>query len=106
MEDFQFHLPTLPEQRAIARILGALDDKIEANRRVNTILMSIIRAIFKSWFIDFDPIHAKANGHTLKEIEADTAKLFPSAFNGGIPAEWKIAKFNDILTPMSDRIGN
>ena len=53
-------LPPLPEQRAIAHILGALDDKIELNRRMNETLEEMARALFKSWFIDFDPVHAKA----------------------------------------------
>ena len=53
-------LPPLPEQRAIAHILGTLDDKIELNRRMNETLEEMARALFKSWFIDFDPIHAKA----------------------------------------------
>ena len=53
-------LPPLPEQRAIAHILGSLDDKIELNRRMNETLEEMARALFKSWFIDFDPVHAKA----------------------------------------------
>jgi type I restriction enzyme S subunit len=53
-------IPPLPEQRAIAHILGALDDKIELNRRQNATLEALARAIFQSWFVDFDPVHAKA----------------------------------------------
>ena len=53
-------LPPLPEQRAIAHILGTLDDKIELNRRMNETLEEMARALFKSWFVDFDPVHAKA----------------------------------------------
>ena len=60
-------LPPLPEQRAIAHILGTLDDKIELNRRMNETLEEMARALFKSWFIDFDPVHAKA---TLKRHAA------------------------------------
>src|SRR3972149_11121531 len=55
-------IPSLPEQRAIAYILGTLDDKIELNRRVNETLEAIARALFKSWFVDFDPVRAKAAG--------------------------------------------
>ena len=50
----------LPEQRAIAHILGTLDDKIELNRRMNETLEAMARALFKSWFVDFDPVRAKA----------------------------------------------
>ena len=58
--DFCLPIPPLPEQRAIAHILGILDDKIELNRRMNETLEEMARALFKSWFIDFDPVHAKA----------------------------------------------
>ena len=55
-------VPPLPEQRAIAHILGTLDDKIELNRRMNATLEAMARALFKSWFVDFDPVRAKAEG--------------------------------------------
>jgi len=61
---FHVCLPPLPEQRAIANILGALDDNIELNRRMNETLESMARAIFKSWFVDFDPVRAKFAGQT------------------------------------------
>jgi type I restriction enzyme, S subunit len=80
IEAFQFNLPSLPEQRAIARILGALDDKIELNRRQNATLEELARAIFKSWFVDFDPVRAKAEGRTPAAMDAATAALFPDGF--------------------------
>ena len=55
-------VPPLPEQRAIAHILGTLDDKIELNRRMNETLEAMARALFKSWFVDFDPVRAKMEG--------------------------------------------
>ena len=55
-------IPPLAEQHAIARILGALDDKIELNRRVNGTLEAMARALFQSWFVDFDPVRAKLDG--------------------------------------------
>ena len=58
-------LPPLDEQRAIAHILGTLDDKIELNRRMNETLEAMARALFKSWFVDFDPVRAKAEGRDL-----------------------------------------
>ena len=60
LRSMKLTLPPLPEQRAIAHILGSLDDKIELNRRMNETLEEMARALFKSWFIDFDPVHAKA----------------------------------------------
>ena len=60
LREFPITLPSLPEQRAIAHILGTLDDKIELNRRMNETLEEMARTLFKSWFIDFDPVHAKA----------------------------------------------
>ena len=58
-DNWQIPLPSLPEQRAIAHILGTLDDKIELNRRMNETLEAMARALFKSWFVDFDPVRAK-----------------------------------------------
>jgi type I restriction enzyme S subunit len=55
-------IPPFNEQRAIAHILGTLDDKIELNRRMNETLEAMARALFKSWFVDFDPVRAKAEG--------------------------------------------
>ncbi len=66
IESFRLPLPPLPEQHAIAHILGTLDDKIELNRRMNETLEAMARALFKSWFVDFDPVRAKAaNGPSL-----------------------------------------
>ena len=60
IESFDVVCRQLPEQRAIAHILGTLDDKIELNRRMNETLEAMARALFKSWFVDFDPVRAKA----------------------------------------------
>ncbi len=62
LERYPIPLPALAEQRQIAGILGALDDKIELNRRMSQTLESMARALFKSWFVDFDPVRAKAEG--------------------------------------------
>lgn len=87
-------LPPLPEQKAIAHILGTLDDKIELNRRMNETLEGIARAIFKSWFVDFDPVRAKMDGRQPAGMDADTAKLFPDEFEeselGPIPKGWRV----------------
>ena len=86
-------VPPLAEQRAIAHILGTLDDKIELNRRMNETLEAMTRAIFKSWFVDFDPVRAKMDGRQPEGMDAATAKLFPDGFEeselGLIPSGWQ-----------------
>ena len=72
-------LPPLPEQRAIAHILGTLDDKIELNRRMNATLEEMARALFKSWFVDFDPVRAKMEGRDTG-LPREIADLFPDGF--------------------------
>jgi type I restriction enzyme S subunit len=100
IEAFQFHLPPPSEQRSIAHILGALDDKIELNRRMNATLEATARALFKSWFVDFDPVHYKARGEQPPGMDAETAALFPDSFEenelGVIPAGWRIVVLRDI----------
>jgi len=77
---FPIRVPPLSEQRAIAAILGALDDKIELNRRMNRTLEAMARAIFTSWFVNFDPVRAKMEGRQPFGMDADTAAVFPDAF--------------------------
>ncbi len=92
--------PQLSEQRAIAHILGALDDKIELNRRMNETLEAMARAIFKSWFVDFDPVRAKADGRD-PSLPKHIADLFPDRFEdselGEIPAGWKVAALSEAM---------
>ena len=98
-----FRVPAFPvtEQRAIAHILGTLDDKIELNRRMNETLEAMARAIFKSWFVDFDPVRAKAEGRQPFGMDAETAGLFSSSVQdsllGKIPKGWKV-------TPLPEAI--
>jgi len=98
--DFTFPLPPLPEQKAIAHILGTLDDKIELNQQMNQTLEAIARAIFKSWFVDFDPVRAKMEGRQPAGMDAATADLFPDEFEdshlGKIPKGWKTGCLGDI----------
>ena len=93
-------LPPLSEQRRIAHILGTLDDKIELNRQMNETLEATARAIFKSWFVDFDPVKAKIKGRKPPFMDAETASLFPSAFQdsplGEIPQGWKIGTLGEV----------
>ncbi len=76
------YLPPLPEQRAIAATLGALDDKIEQNRRTCATLEAMARALFRSWFVDFDPVHAKAAGEAPAHMDPADAALFPNLRRG------------------------
>jgi len=96
----EFPLPPLPEQQAIARILGTLDDKIELNRRMNETLEAMARSIFKSWFVDFDPVQAKAEGREPAGMDAETAALFPDSFEetdpGIVPMGWRTGIIDDL----------
>ena len=91
-------LPPEPEQRAIAHILSTLDDKIELNRRMNETLEAMARALFTSWFVDFDPARAKAEGRN-PGLPESLADLFPDRFEdselGEIPAEWEMRALYD-----------
>lgn len=86
-------VPPLPIQEDIATTLGTIDDKIELNRRMNATLEQMAQALFKSWFVDFDPVKAKAEGRAPEGMDADTAALFPSEFEESelrpIPKGWQ-----------------
>jgi type I restriction enzyme, S subunit len=92
-------LPPLPEQRAIARILGTLDDKIELNRRMDTTLEAMARALFKSRFVDFDPVRDKAEGRD-PGLPKAVADLFPARLVdselGEIPDGWNVGVLGDV----------
>jgi len=98
IENYEFELPSLEEQKRIAHILGALDDKIELNQRMNETLEEIARAIFKSWFVDFDPVRAKMAGkpHPLPD---EVMALFPDRLVeselGMIPKGWEVGKLGE-----------
>lgn len=95
-------VPPLPTQRAIAKILGDLDDKIELHRKMNATLEAMARALFQSWFVDFDPVRAKLDGRKPAGLDPATAELFPDSFDetaaGHIPNGWKAATLGDIGT--------
>ena len=95
-----FPLPPLAEQKSIASVLGALDDKIELNRRMNATLESMARALFQSWFVDFDPVRAKLNDRHPVGMDAATAALFPDRFedssHGSVPRGWTYRPFGDV----------
>ncbi|MYI25279.1 MAG: restriction endonuclease subunit S, partial [Gammaproteobacteria bacterium] len=90
IEGLEVNLPSTSEQRAIARVLGALDDKIELNRRMNETLEAMARAIFKDWFVDFGPTRAKAEGRD-PYLPQELWKLFPDTLdNENKPMGWRV----------------
>ena len=96
---FPITLLPLPEQKAIAHILGTLDDKIELNRKTNETLEAMAKALFKSWFVDFDPVRAKAEGRSTG-LPAEISDLFPDSFEdselGEIPSGWEVKALDEI----------
>ena len=92
-------LPPLAEQKAIAAVLGALDDKIELNRRMNATLEAMARALFQSWFVDFDPVRAKLDGRPPAALDPATAALCPEHLEdsklGHIPKGWEVKTVGD-----------
>ena len=110
LSDVAIHYPPLPEQRAIAHILGTLDDKIELNRRMNETLEEMARALFKSWFVDFDPVRAKMEGRwrpgeSLPGLPAEHYDLFPDRLMdselGEIPEGWEVGVLDDMVELLS-----
>ena len=90
-------VPGVPQQRAIANILGILDDKIDLNRRMNETLEAMARAIYKDWFVDFGPIRAKAEGRT-PYLAPETWKLFPDTLDDkDKPVGWITRPVNDLF---------
>ena len=92
IKQFRFQLPSLSEQRAIAHILGTLDDKIELNRRMNETLEAMARAIFKDWFVDFGPVRTKMEGSD-PYFSAEIWGLFPEVMDDeGKPVGWAFSE--------------
>ena len=95
-----YPFPLLAEQKAIAAVLGGLDDKIELNRRMNATLEAMARALFQSWFVDFDPVRAKRDGRQPFGLDEWTAALFPDSFQyseaGVIPKGWEVRSLDKI----------
>ena len=103
----EINLPPLKEQKAIAHILGTLDEKIELNKKNNKTLEEISKALFKSWFINFDPLRAKAEGRSTG-LPDEISNLFPDSFEdselGFIPEGWEISKLGDLVFPCGESI--
>ena len=94
-------LKPLAEQKAIAAVLGALDDKIELNRRMNATLEAMARTLFQSWFVDFDPVRAKLDGRDPVGLDPATAALFPDHFDhraeGVVPTGWRATTLCEVI---------
>ncbi|MCK5602574.1 restriction endonuclease subunit S, partial [Candidatus Pacearchaeota archaeon] len=91
-------LPPIDVQNDIADVVASIDNKIVLSQLMNETLEAMARGLFKSWFVDFDPVRAKAEGRIPEGMDAQTAKLFPSSFNdNGIPEGWDICRLADIL---------
>ncbi|MBN2037225.1 MAG: restriction endonuclease subunit S [Chitinispirillaceae bacterium] len=101
---FPINLPPLPIQCTIASILGSLDDKIELNHRMNETLEATARALYKSWFVDFDPVKAKAEGRKPFGMDDETAALFPDGFEesklGKIPKGWRVGEIGELVNAV------
>jgi len=110
LRDTPVKLPPLEQQRSISHILGTLDDKIELNRRMNETLEDMAQAIFKSWFVDFDPIRAKMSGESPESIcrrlglSSELLDLFPDSLQdselGEIPDGWEVRSIGDTVNRL------
>lgn len=99
--NFELPIPPLREQACIAELLSGLDDRITLLRETNATLEAIAQALFKSWFVDFDPVRAKRDGRAPEGMDEATAALFPDSFEesalGEVPRGWKVGKLEDLL---------
>jgi len=99
LSTWEIPIPPICQQRKIASILGAFDDKIAVNQRINATLEAMARALFQSWFVDFDPVREKLDGKNPKFLDEATAKLFPNAFQeselGHIPKGWRAGTLSE-----------
>ena len=104
LRSLKISVPDLPIQKAIVNILGTLDEKIELNKKTNETFEEIAKSIFKSWFIDFDPVRAKADGRSTG-LPSEISDLFPDSFEvselGQIPKGWEIINLDKITSKFT-----
>ncbi len=102
LKSLEIPLPSRSTQEGIVEILGAISNRITLLRETNTTLESIAQALFKSWFVDFDPVHAKMQGRAPEGMDEATAALFPDSFEeselGAVPKGWKLVPFGQLLS--------
>ncbi len=105
LNELPIHVPPRPEQDRIEEVLFALDDRITLLRETNATLEAIAQALFKSWFVDFDPVHVKAEGRAPEGMDEATAALFPDSFEeselGLVPKGWRVLQFGAFIDRMS-----
>jgi type I restriction enzyme S subunit len=108
-EKISFDAPCLIEQKKIGKLLSQFDDKIQLNTQTNQTLEQMAQAIFKSWFVDFDPVKAKMNGEQPEGMDAATASLFPEKLVeselGLIPDGWEVKSFKKVIDKYVDNRG-
>lgn len=101
-----FEAPSLKEQLRIVDVLSPLDDRITLLRETNATLEAIAQALFKSWFVDFDPVHAKQQGRAPEDMDEATATLFPDSFEeselGLVPKGWQVGSLADLAALNSE----
>ena len=116
IKDFEILVPSFQTQKKIAHILSTLDDKIELNHKMNQTLEAMAQALFKSWFVDFDPVHVKLTCKDDAELESAAKELgiskkilelFPSEFEeselGMIPKGWEVCRIKEFGTVITDK---
>ncbi len=101
-------IPPISEQKKISDILGLIDDQISLCNKINTSLQDLIQVIFKSWFIDFDPVKANQKSLKINGISDADARLFPSSFSesnlGLIPSDWEVGQLGDLVSLKNERV--
>lgn len=104
LNSIQLPFPDRASRESVVKVLEALDDKIELNRRMNVTLEAMARALFQSWFVDFDPVRANAGGRPPAGLDAPTAALFPDQFQnselGEIPKGWAVQPLGNLLDTL------
>ena len=105
LKAFHVCVPDKESQEEIADVLQALDDKIELNRKTSATLEEMARALYRSWFVDFDPVHAKAAGRAPAHMDAQTASLFPDRFGeDGLPEGWKWQPVSEVCEHVKQTV--
>src|SRR5690606_32214336 len=108
--DYRFPCPPIEQRIEGGKLLTALDDRITLLRETNKTLESIAQAIFKSWFVDFDPVRAKMEGRQPEGMDEATAALFPDSFEeselGLIPQGWQVKTVGDVVETLGGATPN
>jgi len=108
IQEYKFNIPDIVTQRSVGSLLMAFDDRITLLRETNTTLEAIAQALFKSWFVDFDPVRARMEGRAPEGMDEATAALFPDGFEeselGLVPRGWVVKRLSDVLKAKNERV--